>query len=91
MCAMQDQQFGDLQALTAHPEFDLFDRNPDPALDELAELSAILCVADYAYIGWMDFNHLWFKSRFGFKGASTAAFFHRLPLDAGEGRTHPDP
>jgi two-component system, OmpR family, sensor histidine kinase VicK len=68
MCAMQGQQLGDLQALTSHSEFDLFDRNPDPALDELTELSAVLCVADYAYIGWMDFNHLWFKSRFGFKG-----------------------
>jgi PAS domain S-box-containing protein len=65
---MQGQQLGDLQALTSHSEFDLFDRNPDPALDELTELSAVLCVADYAYIGWMDFNHLWFKSRFGFKG-----------------------
>ncbi len=69
MCAMQGQQLGDLQAFTSRPEFDLFDRNPDPALDELTELSAVLCVADYAYIGWMDFDHLWFKSRFGFIGA----------------------
>ncbi len=45
----------------------MFDRNPDPALDELTELSAVLSNADYAYIGWMDFNRLWFKSRFGFK------------------------
>ena len=69
MCAMQGQQLGDLSAFTPRSEFDLFDRNPDPALDELTELSAVLCVADCAYIGWMDFNHLWFKSRFGFKGA----------------------
>lgn len=60
-----------------HPEFNIFDRNPDPALDELVELAAVLCGADYAYIGWMDFNRLWFKARFGFKGveqprASTA-------------------
>jgi len=47
-------------------EFEIFDRNPDPALDELTELSAVLCNADYAYIGWMDFNRLWFKSQFGF-------------------------
>jgi PAS domain S-box-containing protein len=66
---MQGQQLGDLSAFTPRSEFDLFDRNPDPALDELTELSAVLCVADCAYIGWMDFNHLWFKSRFGFKGA----------------------
>jgi PAS domain S-box-containing protein len=49
-----------------HPEFDIFDRNPDPALDELTELAAVLCGADYAYIGWMDINRLWFKARFGF-------------------------
>ena len=69
MCAMQDQHPGDLHALGSRSELDLFDRNPDPALDELTELSAVLCVADYAYTGWMDFNHLWFKSRFGFNGA----------------------
>ncbi len=49
------------------PEINVFDRNPDPALDELTELAAVLCDADYAYIGWMDYNRLWFKSRFGFK------------------------
>ena len=49
------------------PELSLFDRNPDPALNELVELAAVLCDADYAYIGWMDFNRLWFKARFGFK------------------------
>ncbi|MFP5234965.1 MAG: PAS domain S-box protein [Acidobacteriota bacterium] len=50
-------------------DFDVFDRNPDPALDELVELAAVLSLADYAYMGWMDFNRLWFKSRFGFKAA----------------------
>ena len=69
MRAMQSQQLGDLQAIGSRSEFDLFDRNPDPALDELIELSAVLCFADYAYAGWMDFNRLWFKSRFGFKGS----------------------
>ena len=48
-------------------ESETFDRNPDPALDELTELSAVLSNADYAYIGWMDSNRLWFKSQFGFK------------------------
>ena len=45
----------------------MFDRSPDLALDELTELSAVLSNADYAYIGWIDFNRLWFKSQFGFK------------------------
>ena len=56
------------QEAPLHPEFNIFDRNPDPALDELTELAAVLCGADYGYIAWMDFNRLWFKARFGFKG-----------------------
>lgn len=55
--------------MIARSEFDVFDRSPDPALDELTELAAVLSVADYAYLGWMDFNRLWFKSRYGFKSA----------------------
>src|SRR4051812_45065204 len=65
------------QDLAMRQEFALFDRNIDPALDELTELAAILCSADYAYIGWTDYSRLWFKSRFGFRAveqprASTA-------------------
>jgi len=39
-----------------------------PALDELVELAAQLCGADFAYVGWMDSSRLWFKSRYGFEG-----------------------
>ncbi len=65
------------QEMAVRPELSIFDRNPDPALDELVELAAVLCDAEYGYIGWMDFNRLWFKARFGFKAtdqprASTA-------------------
>src|ERR1700677_2041829 len=67
MGTMQGQQSADHLAMALRQEFGMFDRNPDPALDELTELSAVLCNADYAYIGWMDFNRLWFKSQFGFK------------------------
>jgi PAS domain S-box-containing protein len=63
---MQGQHLVDHLAVALRQEFEIFDRNPDPALDELTELSAVLCNADYAYIGWMDFNRLWFKSQFGF-------------------------
>ena len=45
---------------------DIFDRTPDPALDELTGLAAVLCGADYAYTGWMDSKRLWFKSTYGF-------------------------
>ena len=69
-----------------HPEFNIFDRNPDPALDELVELAAVLCGADYAYIGWMDFNRLWFKARFGFKAVeqSRAVTACQWMLESGE-------
>ncbi|MGB8261365.1 MAG: PAS domain S-box protein, partial [Terracidiphilus sp.] len=53
--------------MASRSEFDIFDRNPDPALDELTELAAVLSGADFAYIGWMDFSRLWFKSRHGFQ------------------------
>jgi PAS domain S-box-containing protein len=77
MSAMFGSQAGENQDAVVRPELSLFDRNPDPALDELTQLAAVLCNADYAYIGWMDFNRLWFKARYGFKAteqprASTA-------------------
>src|ERR1039458_5641955 len=77
MSAVPTSQRAEFHVLASRSEFDIFDRNPDPALDELVELAAVLCGADYAYIGWMDFNRLWFKARFGFKAteqprASTA-------------------
>ena len=53
-------------------EFESFDRNPDPALDELTELASILSGADYAYMGWMDFSRLWFKARHGFEAVEQA-------------------
>ena len=53
--------------MVARSDFDIFERNPDPALDELTELVAILSAADYAYVAWMDFDQLRFKSRHGFE------------------------
>ena len=77
MCAMLGSQGGENPNAVVRPELSIFDRNPDPALDELTELAAVLCNADYAYVGWVDYNRLWFKARFGFKAmeqprASTA-------------------
>ena len=56
-------------AMVTRSDFDAMDRNADPALDELTEFTAVLSGADYAYIGWLDFSRLWFKSRFGFIAA----------------------
>ena len=57
------------EAAIARPDFDVLDRNADPALDELTEFTAVLSGADYSYMGWLDFSRLWFKSRFGFMAA----------------------
>jgi PAS domain S-box-containing protein len=57
----------------ARRETRLFDHNPDPALDELTELAAVLSNADCAYIGWFDLDRLWFKARFGFAASSVPA------------------
>ena len=72
MRAMQGQQLGEPLGTAPRLEFDIFDRNPDPVLDELTELSAVLSTADYAYTGWMDFNRLWFKAKFGFQAPEQA-------------------
>jgi len=53
--------------MASRAESVVFDRDPDPALDELAQLSAVLCSADFAYIGWVDSNRFCFKSQVGFK------------------------
>jgi two-component system, OmpR family, sensor histidine kinase VicK len=66
MGTMQSYQQPEQISLPPRGDFDVFDRNPDPALDEITELAAMLCFADYAYIGWVDFNRVWFKSRYGF-------------------------
>ena len=66
MGTMLGSQLGENQEGVLRPELAFFDRNADPALDELTELAAVLCGADYAYLGWMDYSRLWFKARFGF-------------------------
>lgn len=54
------------------PALEQFGREADPALDELIELAAVLCGADYAYLAWMDANRLCFKSRYGFEATEQA-------------------
>jgi PAS domain S-box-containing protein len=69
MCALPAFQSGKNQETILRPEITMFDRNPDPALDELTELVAKLCGAEYAYVGWMDADRLWFKSRHNIQSA----------------------
>jgi two-component system, OmpR family, sensor histidine kinase VicK len=42
------------------------DHSPDPALEELVRLAAVISGADYAYLGWMTSDRLYFKSTYGF-------------------------
>jgi len=84
MVAIQGQYPVELQNLT-RAELDIFNRNPDPALDELVELASKLSAADYGYIGWMEFDSLWFKSCYGFEAAEqlrTATAF-RVIMESG--------
>ncbi len=67
MCAVLGSQAGENQETGVRAELSAFDRNSDPGLGELTELAAVLCNADYAYLGWMDYNRLWFRSRYGFR------------------------
>src|SRR5579871_1630288 len=69
MYITQVEELGGDDALASRSEFDVFDRSPDPALDELTGVAAALCGADYAYIGWIDTNRIWFKSRHGFQAS----------------------
>ncbi len=68
MASMQGAKIFENREGFPRSEATIFDRNPDPALDELVELAAVLCGAEYGYIGWMDYHRLWFKARYGFKG-----------------------
>lgn len=62
-----DPEAGEKQDKNLRPGAEQSDRETDPALDELIELAAVLCGADYAYLGWVDAGRLWFKSRYGFE------------------------
>ena len=68
----QSQRIGGYRAMASRPEIDIFDRNPDPALDELTGMAAVLSGADFAYMSWVDANRLWFKSRHGFYATEQA-------------------
>jgi len=69
---MRDSQAGENPESALRQESRFFDRNADAALDELTELAAVLCHGEYAYIGWMEFNRLWFKARYGFSAVEQA-------------------
>jgi len=66
MSLIQDKTRPESRVVASSPDHEVFDRNPDPALEELVRLAAVLSGADYAYLGWTDSSRLWFKSTYGF-------------------------
>jgi two-component system, OmpR family, sensor histidine kinase VicK len=66
MSLIEDKTRREGRAVASPPEHEVFDRSPDPALEELVRLAAVLSGADYAYLGWVDSTRLWFKSTYGF-------------------------
>ena len=64
MSLMEDKTRPENRA--SSPVHEVFDRNSDPALEELVRLAAVLSGADYAYIGWVDATKLRFKCTYGF-------------------------
>jgi two-component system, OmpR family, sensor histidine kinase VicK len=66
MSLIEDKTRPDSRVVSTTPQNDVFDHNPDPALEELVRLAAVLSGADYAYLGWIQSGRLWFKSTHGF-------------------------
>ena len=46
--------------------YEILDTPPEAAFDEIPRVAAQVTAAPFAYIGFVDANRLWFKSRFGF-------------------------
>ena len=66
MSLLEDKTRSENRVVVSSPEHEVFDRSPDPALEELVRLAAVLSGSDYAYLGWMDSSRLWFKCTYGF-------------------------
>ena len=58
-------QRGEAERLKSLLEYDILDTPTDPAFDEIVRMAAQVTGAPYAYLGFLDANRLWFKSRVG--------------------------
>ena len=59
-------QRGESERLKSLLDYGILDTPPDPAYDEIVRVVAQVTGAPYAYLGFLDANRLWFKSRVGF-------------------------
>lgn len=62
-------QWSEADRLKSLHEYEILDTPADPAFDEIVRVAAQVTGAPYAYLGFLDANRLWLKSRFGFQGA----------------------
>ena len=61
-------QHDETERLKSLLQYDILDTLPDPAFDEIARMAAAICNARYAFIGFLDWSRVWFKSSIGFTG-----------------------
>jgi two-component system, OmpR family, sensor histidine kinase VicK len=59
-------QHDETERLKSLLQYDILDTLPDPAFDEIARMAASICNAPYAFIGFLDWSRVWFKSSIGF-------------------------
>jgi two-component system, OmpR family, sensor histidine kinase VicK len=61
-------QHDETERLRSLLQYDILDTLPDPAFDEIARMAASISNAPYAFIGFLDWSRVWFKSSIGFTG-----------------------
>jgi PAS domain S-box-containing protein len=59
-------QHDETERLKSLLQYEILDTLPDPAFDEIARMAASICQAPYAFIGFLDWSRVWFKSTVGF-------------------------
>jgi two-component system sensor histidine kinase VicK len=59
-------QHDETERLKSLLQYEILDTLPDPAFDEIARMAASVCNAPYAFIGFLDWSRVWFKSTVGF-------------------------
>jgi two-component system sensor histidine kinase VicK len=59
-------QHDETERLKSLLQYEILDTLPDPAFDEIARMAAQICSAPYAFIGFLDWSRVWFKSTVGF-------------------------
>src|ERR1700674_3661100 len=59
-------QHDETERLKSLQQYEILDTLPDPAFDEIARMAATICNAPYAFISFVDWSRVWFKSSIGF-------------------------